>query len=177
TVVRAVTHHFELDFLPSRDALLEEDLADHAEFQAFAADIPEFLHVVGYPAAGAAQRVCRPYYYREADFFSEGDRIVQVRDDGAHGHLFTDVLHRLLEQFPVLRLLYRHQRRSEQFYAIAVEYAVIGKLNRHVEAGLASEGREYPVRSFTFDYLFDHVYGYRLDIDAVGRIPVRHDGG
>ncbi len=60
TVVRIVPDHFILDFLPARNALLQQDLMNHAVLQAFCHNGSAFLHIMGDAASGATQGIGWP---------------------------------------------------------------------------------------------------------------------
>ncbi len=173
-VVR-VPHHLVLDLLPAGHAPLHQHLADGAVLQAADDDIAELGLVARDAAARAAQRIRRADYEREADPGRERLRARQVLADRALRHRLADLLHRLLEQFAVLGLADSLQRRPQQLHAVPLKHAALRHLHRHIQAHLAAQRRQQPVRPLLVDHLGHELRSYRLDIHPVGDIRVRHD--
>ncbi len=101
---------------------------------------------------------------------------VVVGQAGA-GNGQADLLHRLLEQGPVLGLLDGRQLGADQFDAELVQNPHLGHGHRRIQRRLAAQGRQDRVRALLFDDLGQDLRRDRLDVGAVGKIRVGHDGG
>src|SRR6185295_8600080 len=103
--------------------------------------------VVGRAAPLAAEREARPDDEREADRHRDLARLLEARRIAALRHLEPDLLHRLLEQQPVLAQTQRLDRRAEHLDAVALERAALGERDRQVDAGLPADRRQQSVRT------------------------------
>jgi hypothetical protein len=57
------------------------------------------------------------------------------------------------------------------------QHAVLVQVERAVQRGLATHGRQHRIRALLGDDLLDHLPGDGLDVGDVGRGRVRHDRG
>ena len=106
-IVRQVAHDLEFVLLPAEHALLQEAFPNGRKVKAARENLRQLLAVVGDAAAGSAQRKRGPDHAREADLLREVEAIAQVVDEGGARHIKPDLVHRVLEQEPVFRLLDR----------------------------------------------------------------------
>ena len=86
------------------------------------------------------------------------------------------MLHGLLEELSIFRLVDGLSIRSDETDAVRVEKAVLGKLHSKRESGLAAEPGEQAVRLFLFDDAPKRFYCQRLEVDFVRERAVGHDG-
>ena len=103
-VVSAVADHFVLDFLPSCYRFFQQDLSNSTVLHAFIAKHLQLFHVFCDTAACAAQCICRTNDHRKAFFLDEVVAFFHRRCDDAARDRLADLLHQLLEFFPVFRL-------------------------------------------------------------------------
>ena len=87
------------------------------------------------------------------------------------------LMHGLLELLAVLGLVDDFRPGADHLDAVLGEDAVLVQVHGGVQAGLAAEGRQQGVGPFLLDDLGDDLPGDRLDVGAVGRLRVGHDGG
>ena len=114
----------------------------------------------GRPSSGSAARAC-----------SSEVAIALAR------HPQPGALHRLAEQFAVLRAGDRVVVGADQLDAEALQRAVVVERLREVERGLPAERAEQRVRALAFDHLPDRPRQQRLDVGRVGELRVGHDRG
>ena len=107
-VARAVAQNFELYLLPAADVLFDEHLRYGREHQAVVGYDFELLFAMSNAAARAAQRVCGAHYYGvAANLFCHFKALFhRICDVGGNDGLVY-LLHRLFEELPVLRPVYR----------------------------------------------------------------------
>ena len=96
--------------------------------------------------------------------------------DAALGHVDADLEHDLLELLAVLGPVDDLGPGADQLDVVLGQDAVLVQGHRGVEPGLAAERRQQGVGFFPFDDLGDDFPGDRLDIGAVGRVRIGHDG-
>ncbi len=87
----------------------------------------------------------------------------------------ADASEQVLEELTVLRHLDRFQRGSEEPHAVTIQDAQLSDLHGEVQAGLATDRRQDPVRALPLDDPADHIRCQRLDIDRIGDVLVGHD--
>ena len=85
--------------------------------------------------------------------------------------------HGLLELLAVLGLVDDVGAGADHLDAELLQDAVLVQVHRGVEAGLAAERGQQGVGPFLLDDLGDDLPGDRLDVGAVGRLRIGHDGG
>ncbi len=102
-IALAIPDHLKLDFFPSRDTFLYQDLAHPGKAQPVDADIPEFFQGMGYAAAGAAQGIGRAHHDRVPDALCKFQGIFQGVYYFAGDAWLPDPEHGVLELLPVLR--------------------------------------------------------------------------
>ena len=85
--------------------------------------------------------------------------------------------HRLLEQLAILGQLHDLDRRADQLHAPLREHARLVEIDREVERGLASNGRQQRVRALATDDVAHAFDSQRLDIRSVGNLGIGHDRG
>ncbi len=90
---------------------------------------------------------------------------------------FSDPLHGLFEQLPILGHSYGLGLSSQELDAVPVQSPAFGQLRAEVQSGLPSHACQDAVHSFFDDYLLNYVRLQRLHIDAVCHVHVRLDRG
>ena len=178
-LVLMVTHHFHLVFLPTQEALLDEDLVDGRGVEAGLGHALELFAIVGDAAAGAAERVGRTDDDREfaADQGDGLTRGVERLHDAGTGDVEADVEHQLLEDLAVFAAFDRGFLRADQFDAVFGEDAGAGELERKVEGGLAAERREQRIGLLLGDDAFHGFDREGFHVGDVRGLGVRHDRG
>ncbi len=176
-VVPAVAHHLELELLPARDRLLDQDLVDRRGLEA-PGDVRAKLLVGGREAAArATERARGPDDERQAEVAA--DRLGFLRRAGvaAARQVEADRRHGLLEEIAVLGAADRVDARADQLDAVALQHSCRGEVEGEVEARLPADGGEKRVGLLRDDDAFEHLDRHRLDVGAVGELRVGHDGG
>ena len=150
---------------------------DGGKTQAVGADLDQLGLVLADAAAGAAHGEGGPHDDRVADAVSAGQRVLQrlhhLRgDDG-----LVQLLHRLLEQLPVLGPVDGLGLAGQEPDAGAVQIAAAGQLHGQVQAHLAAQVGQHRVGLLDVQDPLHHLQGHGLDVDVVGHVGVGHDGG
>ena len=96
-VSETIAHDLELDFLPTGNAALHQNLRDGRQTQTILRDLFQLFTVLANAAAAAAQRVGGTHDHRIADLLRKGQRIGNVLHHLAGDAGLTDGLHSLLE--------------------------------------------------------------------------------
>ena len=84
--------------------------------------------------------------------------------------------HGLVKELAVLATLDSGQIAADHLDAVLVQRAVFRQLDGGVQTGLAAQRGQQRVRALFLDYALDKLRGDRLDIGAVGKTRVGHDG-
>jgi hypothetical protein len=174
-IVRAIAQNFVLDFFPPEQARLDERLMDERRLEPDRERRAQLRLVVHDAAARSAERICRPDHERVAHREAEGDARFDVRDDRARGDGLADRDHRILEARAILGKSDRIDRCAEQIETVAFDRAVVGQLDREVEARLAAEARQERVRTFALDDRFERGRGQRFEVHGIRDFRIGHD--
>ena len=176
-VVVGVAHHLHFVFFPAEDAFFDEHLVHGRKIEPAADRFVEFLAVVGEAAAAAAQREAGANDAGEADFFDRLAGFFQRLHRVAAREIEPDALHGLLEQLAIFGFGDHVGVGADHFDAEFFEDAVLGQVHRQVQPGLAAQRGQQGVGPLGFDHFGHHFPSERLDVGAVGRARVGHDGG
>ena len=147
-VAEGIPHGLKLYLLPSGYASFNKDLSNRGHVKSALCDDFKFFGISRYSAAASAESKGRPDYYRIADLcrYRKGllYGICYLRRD----YRLSYRLHGLLEQLPVLRLIYGLHRRAEKPHVILIQDSGLFKLHGYGKACLASKACQEPVRLF-----------------------------
>ena len=116
-------HHFELEFLPAQQRLLDENLVGQRRGDAGGDDLLKLVHVVRDATAGAAQRERGPDDQGElADHLVDRQGLLHRRRRPRGGGVEPDVLHGVLEELAVLGLVDRGELGADELDAVPEEF-------------------------------------------------------
>ena len=174
--VVGVPHDLVFDFLEALDALLHQNLMDGRQHQSVFHDLPEFFLVIGKSAAGTAQSKGRAKHHGIADGFRRGKTFLHGIGDLRRKHRLAKTLAKLLEQFPILRLLNRFAGRSQQLHVAFLQNALLFQLHGKVQSRLAADAGDDGVRPLKADDTGDIFQRQRLHVNLVRDGGVGHDG-
>ena len=171
-----VAHYFILDFFPSGDAALYQNLANTGETQTVGKNLDQLLLIISDTAAASAQSVSRTKYNRIADLIGEFNTGLHIMYHQRCRYRLTDFFHRILEFLTVLCFLDRLRGGSDQADIVLTQESAFFQFHRQVQSRLSSQSRKYAVRLFLDDQLLHNLYGQRLNVNTVCDILVRHNG-
>ena len=175
-VAGVITHDLHLVLFPALDGLLDQHLVGGRELQALAHDGDKLLVGVSDAAAGATEGKARAQYtgiaYALGDSLGVGHAvgIARARD------LQANLGHGLVKEFAVLATLDGGQVATDHLDAVLVERAVLCQLDSGVQTGLAAQRGQQRVRVLLLNHALDELGSDRLNIGAVGKTRVGHDG-
>ena len=175
-VAGVVAHDLHLVLFPALDGLLNQHLMCGRELQALAHDGDEFLVGVRDAAAGAAEGKARAKHAGIAHALGDGLGVCHAVGIARARDLQADLGHGLVKELTVLAALNGGQVTADHLDAVLVERAVLCKLNGSVEASLTTQRGQQCVRMLFLDHALDKLGGDGLDIGAVGKTRVGHDG-
>ena len=176
-VVSAVADHFVLDFLPSCYRFFQQDLSDSTVLHAFIAKHLQLFHVFCDTAACAAQCICRTNDHRKAFFLDEVVAFFHRRCDDAARDRLADLLHQLLEFFPVFRLFDAFPVNAQKLCAVFFQNAFVIQLHSQIQTCLSSKSCQHAVRTFLVQDLFQCFFRQRFHIYFIRDSFISHDGG
>ena len=127
-------------------------------------------------AAGAAEGKARAQHAGVAHALGDGLGIFHAVGIARARDLQADLGHGLVKELTVLAALDSSKVATNHLDAVLVECAVLCQLNSGVEAGLAAQRGQQRVRMLFLDHALDKLGGDGLDIGAVGKTRVGHDG-
>ena len=176
-IVVQVAHHLELELLPAENGLLYQDLRNRTQIEAPPDDALELLRVVRDPATRPAQGVGGPNDGRIAQAVDQSRGLFDGVDEMPGGHFQPRLVHRLLEQLPILRRADRLEPGPDQLHAVLFEHPGLGQLHRPVQSRLSAHGGQEGIRSLDLDDLGAGLGGDGLHVGPVRRLRVGHDRG
>ena len=160
-IVRCVADHFHLVFFPAQQAFIDQDLRHGGGSKTGPANFFILFDIVRNAATGAAEREGRADDGGQANFVQRGHGALQAfdpiilavftlrrRDDGGAGIFETEPIHRVAEQLAVFGHLDGFGLCADQLHAMLFEDAGIVEVQRAIECGLATHGREQGIRLF-----------------------------
>ena len=121
-IVRPIPHHLVLDLLPTGHATFDQNLANHAQGQTAAHDLPQLGFIVDQAASGPAQGVGRAHHHRIAVVIGKGHGVLDGLHHPAIRHGFADLPQHILEQLPIFGLPDRLQGGAQQQHSILLQY-------------------------------------------------------
>ena len=175
-VTGVVTHDLHLVLFPALDGLLDQHLVGGRKLKALAHDGDELLVGVRDAAAGAAEGKARAQHAGVAHALGNGLGVFHAVGIAGARDLQADLGHGLVKELAVLAALDSGQVTTDHLDAVLVQRAVLCQLNGGVEAGLAAQRGQQRIRMLFLDHALDKLGGDGLDIGAVGKARVGHDG-
>ena len=127
-------------------------------------------------AAGTAKGKARAQHAGIAHALGDGLGVGNAVGIARARDLQADLGHGLIKEFTVLAALDSGQVAADHLDAILVERAVFCQLNGGIQTGLAAQRGQQRVRVLFLDHALDKLGGDGLDIGAVGKTRVGHDG-
>ena len=174
-IVPDIPHDLKLVFLPADDGLFEQDLMDGACLEPVRERLLELVRRPCDPSAGPPHGERGAYDDRKTDRRCERDPLIHGPDEPAARRLQPRLVHRRLEELPVLGLPDRVQLRSDQLDAVLLKNSVFRKGHGRVERSLSPHRREQGVRALTLDDLLDEIRCNRFDVRPVREVRIGHD--
>ncbi len=176
-IVVAVPHDLHLIFFPSEQRFLDQHLGGGRRVEAAAHDAHELVAIIGDAAAGAAHGEAGPDDRGKAGELQRVERLLHRMRDARAGGFKADLVHRVAELDPVLRLVDGFCVRADHLDAELLQRAVVEQRQRRVQRRLPTHGRQHRVRPLLLDDLRHDFGRNRLDIGRVGKFRVGHDRG
>ena len=175
-VAGVITHDLHLILFPALDGLLDQHLVGRRELQALAHDGDELLVGVSDAATGAAEGKARAQYAGIAHALGDSLGVGHAVGIARARDLQANLGHGLVKELAVLAALDSGQVAADHLDAVFVERTVFRQLDSGVQTGLAAQRGQQRVRALFLDYALDKFGGDGLDIGAVGKTWVGHDG-
>ena len=175
-VAGVVTHDLHLILFPALDGLLDQHLVGGRELEALAHDGDELLVSMRDAAAGAAEGKARAQYAGIAHALGDGLGVGHAVGIARARDLQADLGHGLVKELAILTALDGGQVAADHLDAVLVERTVLCQLDGGVQTGLAAQRGQQRVRVLFLDHALDKLGGDGLDIGAVGKTRVGHDG-
>ena len=175
-VAGVVAHDLHLVLFPALDGLLDQHLVGGRKLQALAHDGDELLVGVSDAAASAAEGKARTQHAGIPHALGDGLGVSHAIGVARARDLQADLGHGLVKELAVLAALDGGQVATDHLDAVLVERAVLCQLDGCVQTGLAAQRGQQRVRALFLDYALDKLGGDGLDIGAVGKTRVGHDG-
>ena len=175
-VAGVVAHDLHLVLFPALDGLLNQYLVCGRELQALAHDGDELLVGVCDAAAGAAEGKARTQHAGVAHALGDGLGVFHAVGIARARDLQADLGHGLVKELAVLATLDSGKVAADHLDAVLVQRTVLRQLDGGVEAGLTTQCGQQRIRTLLFDHALDKLGGDGLDIGAVGKTRVGHDG-
>ena len=175
-VAGVVAHDLHLVLFPALDGLLNQHLVCGRELQALAHDRDELLVGVRDAAAGAAESKARAQHAGVAHALGDGLGVFHAVGIARARDLQADLGHGLVKELAVLAALDGGEVAADHLDAVLVQRTVLRQLNSGVQTGLAAQRGQQRVRMLLLDHALDKLGGDGLDIGAVRKARIGHDG-
>ncbi len=176
-VVVFITHHFHLVLFPANQRLINQQLIGWRQIEAALANLFKLFAVVSDTATGAAHGKRRTNDARETDLLRYRQRFFHgVRDTGTCG-IQADALHRHVEAATVFSFINRIGGGTNHGHAKLGQHTLALQLQRTVQRGLTTHGRQHRIRALFFNDFTHHFPVDRLDVGRIRHFRVGHDGG
>src|SRR5579864_5434739 len=181
-VVLEVAHHLQLIFFPAEHRFFDQRLVHRGEIEAAGEEFHELFAIEGDAATGTAERERGTDDDRKANLAGELQSVLKIVHQRGLGNVESDLLHRVLEEEPVLGFLDGRDVRADELRVVLLEHATVRKLNRQVQSRLPANsgqnsetgaGRKLALEP---DDFFQVLARERLDVSAIGNLRVGHDG-
>ena len=171
-----VAHDLHLVLFPALDGLLDQHLVGGRELQALAHDGDELLVSMRDAAAGAAEGKARAQHAGVAHALGDGLGVFHAVGVARARDLQANLGHGLVEELAILAALDSGQVTTDHLDAVLVERAVLCQLDGGVQTGLTTQRGQQRVRMLFLDHALDKLGSDGLNIGAVGKTRVGHDG-
>lgn len=133
-VARAVADNLVFDFLPARDAALDQVFMHAGGTQAVRADFAQLLLVLRNAAARSAERIGRAHDDRIAVFVGEIHRALHVVNDDRIDARFADGEHHVFEILAVFGAADGIDFRAQKLHVVFLQNALFIQLHRQIQA-------------------------------------------
>ena len=127
-------------------------------------------------AAGAAEGKARAQHAGVAHALGDGLGIFHAVGIARARDLQANLGHGLVKELTVLAALDGGKVAANHLDAVLIERAILCQLDGGVQTGLAAQRGQQRVRMLFLDHALDKLGGDGLDIGAVGKTRVGHDG-
>ena len=175
-VAGVVTHDLHLILFPTLNGLLDQYLVGRRELQALAHDGDELLVSMRDATTGAAEGKARTQHAGISHALGDGLGVGHAVGIARARDLQADLGHGLVKELAVLAALDGGKVTADHLDAVLVERTVFRQLDGGVQTGLAAQRGQQRVRALFLDYALDKLGSDGLDIGAVGKTRVGHDG-
>ena len=174
-IVVGVAHHFILNLFVAEQRFFDQHLPDHRRLQPAHRYINQFVGGICKAAAFTAESISGANDDGEADFFSEGNRAVNVLNDRRLRNGLIDCLHCLFEQIAILSVSDGIGRSAQNFHIEFIEHARIFEFDGKIQARLSAERRQQSVGAFLLNHVRQKFERQRLHINFVRGVDVGHN--
>ena len=174
-IVRDIPDDLHLEFFPSQETLVDQDLPVGRSVEAGPAKVFVVVFVVGDSAARASKRESRSNDGGQADMLQSIPGLVETARDPGFGAFETDFVHRLSKKLPILRFPDGRFIRADQLDAIFRQHAAVRRLQRRVQGRLSAHGRKKRAGPLRFEDFGDDFRGDRFNVGRVRHARVGHD--
>ena len=175
-VTGVVAHDLHLILFPALDGLLDQHLVCGRELEALAHDGDELLVGVRDAAAGATEGKARAQHAGVAHALGDGLGVGHAIGIARACDLQANLGHGLVKELTVLAALDGGKVAADHLDAVFIERASLCQLDGGVQAGLAAQRGQQRVRMLLLDHALDKLGGDGLNVGAVRKARVGHDG-
>src|SRR5229473_2291360 len=169
--------------LSFRSRITSSSYSFHPNTESSSEDFEKLFAVVGHASAGAAEGERRAHDHGESDFSGELQAVFQIGYQRGFRHVETDALHGVFEDEAVFGFVDGVDVGADELYVVFLKHAAFGKFDGKIQCGLAADGGQNGESgagrklALDADDFFQIFAGERLDVSAVGKLGVGHDGG
>ena len=122
-MIFGVAHDLQFQLFPAAHGLFNQHLANETRGEAAIDNYPQFVEIIGKPAARAAHRIGRTNHDRKADLLHDFFRFFKAVRNLALRHVNAQARHRVFERLPVFAALNRVNVDADDFDAVLLKDA------------------------------------------------------
>ena len=152
TVVVLVADYLELDFFPAFQRFFYKNLRRVGEC-VFGKSFQFFL-IITESASHTTESVSRTYDQRESDRVGSLESVVHIFDGDAFRCFYFDFVQLFHEEVAIFGVHDRFDRCPEYLNIVFLQDTFVVEFGTAVECSLSTEGEQYPVGLFFFEYFF-----------------------
>ena len=176
-IVLTVADHFQLKFLPAQERLFDQNFACTAGIEAAGDNRLKLIQIVGDAATRTTEGKARTDDQRPlADGRGNGERFRHGVRGTRERKLQAEVAHDVFENLAVFRAFDGFGVGADQLDIIALKDTAFMQFHGQIQRGLSAECGQHSIRTFAADDLVENLNGQRLNVGAVSKFRIRHDG-
>ena len=174
-IIFGITYYFQLQFFPSQNGLLYQNLTYQTCLKTSGTYGFQFFYIIYKTAAGSTHGISRTKYYRISQFISNRQCLIYTVCYFTSRHFNTEAIHSIFKfdtVFPSFNSIYLN---TDNFYIILVQNTCFCKFRTKIQSRLTSQVWQNSIRTLFSNNLLQAFYIQGLYIGYICDSRVCHD--